>query len=201
MRNKFLLFIALIGITFTLFIIKLPLDTYKEDVLYSDKVVSNSKTEDIGSKKYITREEAVNKVITVFHKGFGININREQLTESINLYEVNGKFQWSILWMSKQDNNYGEHYYCEVVAENGLIKYMGQENIYELQNTPEYNGESIEEALDIIKPLAEQLNIPIEQCEIDLGSRLVLSDSSGEVKHYFKVNYKEKIVQTYYRSS
>ena len=206
MRKKFFLFIALIGIVFTLFIIKLPLDTYREDILYSNKVVSNSETEDIENEKYITREEAVNKLITVFDKGFGININREELIESINLYEVNGNLQWSILWMSKQDSNYGERYYCEVVAENGLIKYMGQEKVYELQDTPEYNGESIEEAFNIIKPLVEQLKIPVEQCEVyfekfELDSRVVLKDSSEEVKHYFKVNYKDKIVQTYYRDN
>ena len=205
MKNKFLLFSTLICIIVILFITKLPLDTYKEGVLYSDKIIGNSKAEDIESETYITREEAVNKLITVFNKGFGININREQLTESINLYEANGDFQWSIVWRSNSNNEYEERYYCEVLAGNGVIKYIGKQEYHQEGEEQEYIGEDVEEALNIIKPLVEQLNISIEQCDVyfqnsGFGSMLVLSEINAQVNHNFKINYKNKVVTTYYMS-
>lgn len=205
MKNKFLLFLALICVISILFITKLPLDTYKEGVLYSDKIIVNSKAEDIESEAYITREEAVNKLITVFNKGFGININRDKLTESINLYEANGDFQWSIVWRSNSNNEYEEHYYCEVLAGSGVIKYMGKQEHHQEGEEQEYIGEDVEEALNIIKPLVDQLNISIEQCDVyfqnsGFGSMLVLSESNGQVNHNFKINYKNKVVTTYYMS-
>ncbi|GEM_PF-6550900 len=203
MKNKFGLFLALMVILFTVFIMKLPINIYKEEVLYSRNLNYGNDTSNIEKKEYITREDAVQKMIELFKDGFGINIDRNNLSESVNLYEVNGDFQWSIIWEDTSDAAHRKSYYCEVLAESGKVKYMGL-NQYNIESQySEDEDIDLNQVLRIIEPLVKALNIEVNEENVylekyDAEITLTVIDVKENVKHKFKIDYNNKKVKAYY---
>lgn len=212
MKNRFLLFAIFIGVVFILVITRLPISKYKEDVLYSESLLIDEKNTNIDSDEYVTREDLVQRIIEIFKNGFGETMNRDLLTENIRLYEVDGEFQWSIIWEDDTNDQQKKIYYAEVLADSGIVKFIGVDEYMTLNYNGDYDESyySIEDidlnsVIRIIKPLADEVNIHISESNMNLreyedGIMVAIEGSNGDVNHIFKMDYINKKVKAYYRT-
>lgn len=189
---------------FLIFITNIHFEKYNNNVLYSEKFALKERTKELQNVNYITREEAISRGLDVLKDGFGINLNRDQISENIELYESEEGYEWNIMW-TENDNN--QKYYCNILADNGDIKFIVVEdsNFKEIYKK-NYEVINISKAKDIITPLLKSLNLNIENMKVYLnysdnysnkyGTVLMVSDKMDNSYFYeVNINYKdEKII-------
>lgn len=185
---------------FLIFITNIHFEKYNNNVLYSEKFALKERTKELQNINYITREEAISRGLSVLKDGFGINLNREQISETIDLYESEEGYEWYIMW---SENNKSQKYYCNILADNGDIKSIVAENSnFDENYKKSYEAINISKAEDIIKPLIKSLDLNIENMKVYLnysdnyGTVLIVKDKNDNSYFYeININYKdEKII-------
>lgn len=167
--KKSLSLIPIILITATLSGCKLGINHY-EDKLYSEKVFNEYSENTVAQNNNIfTREKAIEKAITVFKNGLGVEIDRNKLSESIGLFKKSkgDTFKWQISWYDRENKI---SYDCQIDSSNGDIVNI---SYHEEQEKSEYKLVfSYSEVVEILSPLLMELNIDINNYELSESSKV-----------------------------
>ncbi|MCD3281909.1 hypothetical protein G8V05_06695 [Clostridium botulinum C/D] len=202
MKKKFkilVLIFILIGIFFSFFKL-IRVNTFKENVVYSEKDIKEYSLESNKDINYLTREEAIKKGLSVFKKGFKVDLNRYELNETITLTDIRNNPKWNIIWDNKKN---GYKYYFAISVNTGkvgLVAASSQVNT-EISKRNNVNKDTI---LNIIKPLLKGVNVEIDKnncnIEVDNGNIVILRPKSGEEYYQIIVDYKNKKTIQFYRT-
>ncbi|MCR8746981.1 hypothetical protein [Romboutsia lituseburensis] len=185
---------------FLIFITNIHFEKYNNNVLYSEKYVLKEETKELENVNYTTREEAISRGLSVLKDGFGVNLDRDQISETIDLYESEEGYEWYIMWI---DNNKEQKYYCNILADNGDIKSIVVEDFnFDEVYKKNYEAININKAKDIMTPLLKSLNLNIDNMSVYLnysdnyGTVLIVNDKYDNSYLYeIDINYKdEKII-------
>ena len=139
---------------------------YKEDVLYSEKDLSNYKSIDTDKElkdNLMTRQEAIDKAREVFKIGLNIDLSQMQVSESVRLFKQRKAeyFVWNIYWNKGEG---GISYSCNIDSSTGEIISIDVSRYEEEKNLEEkYLHTSDEEVYNIISPLMTSLEINIKE--------------------------------------
>ncbi|MEW8993338.1 hypothetical protein [Clostridium sp.] len=171
---------------------------YKEDVLYSEKDLSNYKSieTDMDLKNNLmTRQEAIDKAREVFKNGLNIDLSQMPVSD-VRLFKQSNEeyFVWNICWNKEEDDIL---YKCDIDSSTGEIISI-YVNRYEKKKILEENLEekylhtSDEDVYSIISPLMTSLEINIKEYElINMGD----GDMYEEVNKLYEfrnINNKEE---------
>lgn len=202
MKRKFkilILILILISVVYSFFKL-IKFNTFKENILYSEKDVKEYSSDVKKDFKYLTREDAINKGLSIFEKGFKINLNRDNLNESIMLSDINNNPKWSITFMDKSNN---EAYYCDILVNTGEILSASRnftDNInYKHENL---NKDNI---IKVIKPLAKELNLNIDEKKLEFnfsGNNVVVVSLLNDKQIYrFGIDCENNKVIGFYKTN
>lgn len=189
-KTTILLFVILIILVF---MINIPFNQYNNETLYSEKSILQSTNNSLENKEYITREKAVERTLEVFKNSFDIELNRNELSENVNLYENEDGCEWIIRWDKKGSEARGESYFCNILADTGEIKSIGVNIPNQIEYYKKYKKIDEKKAKEIIKPLAKELKINIENMQIYIDytykySRRVCLINSNNNSYFYDIN-------------
>ncbi len=156
---------------------------YYEDKVYSEKDLKDYTPKKTSSNgEVITREEAINRAIYLFEKGFDRKFNKEAMKEYISLKNRDGEsFSWNINWIDEAGNTY----VCEMNSVDGTILYMST-YINEGNTTiPQKTDYSEETLLNIATPLFQELKIDINDYKMEPLYEGYGSKFNNEIYMYF----------------
>ena len=174
---------------------------YKEDVLYSEKNLSNYKSIDTDKElkdNLMTRQEAIDKAREVFKNGLNIDLSQMPVSD-VRLFKQSDEeyFVWNICWNKEED---GILYKCDIDSSTGEIISI-YVNSYEKKKILEENLEekylhtSDEEVYNIISPLMTSLEINIKEYELinrgDVGS-VYMYGEVNKLYEFRNINNKEE---------
>lgn len=199
--------IKILGLIFIFIIIffacfkAIKVNTFKETVLYSEKDVKEYSSEVNKDKNYLTREEAIKKALNLFENGFGVDLNRDNLSENIVLRGASNNPSWNIIWSNK---NNGSNYFCEISVDTGEI-ISAAVNPQSVMNGGKANYKvNKDEVFNIIKPLLKEINIKIDKNKSIIEdyneNRVIIRSKEGKEYYQIIVDYKNKKPIEFYRN-
>ncbi|HAK43731.1 MAG TPA: hypothetical protein DCM59_14785, partial [Clostridium sp.] len=103
MKRIIQLIIVIIVLMFFISGCNLKPNYYREDVLYSEKDLSNYKSIETDTElknNLMTRQEAIDKAREVFKNGLNIDLSQMQVSEYVRLFKPSNEeyFRWNICW-------------------------------------------------------------------------------------------------------
>ena len=206
MKKKYIKFCSVI-ILMTILIPHLnsiKFHTFKEDILYSEKNVDGYSVNNIENENYLTRDEAIKKGVDLFQNGFGIDLNRKSLKESIYLNYSKDKAEWTIMLT---DNTEGIIYYYSILVDESEVTIIGITEMDLIKRDLYGNNRNLSIDMDslihIVKPLASELNIKLDKKNLKLYFPLEniveLTSKNGDEYYTFKIDYKNKKIVEFSR--
>lgn len=176
---------------------------FVENKVYNEDSLKNYKAtgEDIINDKYITRSEAIDIAYDVIINGFGVQVDKDSLVEYISLYEANSQFFWDISLENKDMKLYNN---VRISCDNGdIIAASSYKYTYDINYSKNTDTLTMEECISIIKPLADFLEINIDEYEVNTIDKydniIVELIKNRDVSYGFYINKYNKILVSYYK--
>jgi hypothetical protein len=214
-RKRFKLSILFISICILLFLIRSLFTSYKENVIYPEKIIPEYSTNSLPNN-YISREEAMNIALKVLKNGFLITLDREKVYEDIQIYKKDKNMVWLVNFTDKSDLEISQKYYCEILVETGEILSVGRsynrgnklsEEDY-LTSDYKINDINLDKFKEIIKPLTEELNLYIKEETMNVSYNyrgliyLEVFENNESTKGYsFVVDNENNNIISFYRGA
>lgn len=160
---------------------------YKEDTLYSEKTLNNLKNENNKevNENLLTRNDAINKALKVLNDGLGVNLNKDKISEYVQLTKDDNKYIWSINFIDSDNKG---SYTCEINSYTKEINKISlNEIMYDKVAIKSYYKQTTkypinkEEIYNIINPLMKVLKIDLGKYKFEITT--TYSDEKGSLRH------------------
>lgn len=165
-----------------------------EDKLYSEKSLDNyAHTTSFSNPNDFTRDNAIEKALTMFNAIFSTNIDRSKVSEFVNLSKnSDNNFEWLIIW----DEPYKkERYECRIDPKDGKVLFMNHSYKVSPSNKPSKIATEELEALAL--PLIRAFDIDLNQYDLlDLkrGSKKIFHTPIVSLVYLNKTDSKNRIM-------
>lgn len=182
---------------------------YVENKIYSEEVVldENYDTNDEEVRNYISREEAIEKSISLLNEGLKLNLDRSSLYESIKLDKIDRSFVWSIIFI-EENEKFIKNYYININSNTGEVMAIFVDNPKNINiETDEEQNITESELNEIMSPLIKILDININEYDNFVSSNdtdiiVTLLNKNNSKKailfHIGKGSKKLTLYETYY---
>lgn len=190
MKVKIGIGVALVAILVTIGIELEEFNKFKLNKVYSEKNIENYEVKDkIEEKKYLNREQAIQKALDYIFEIFNVKLDKENITEYVSLGNDETRLIWDI---EIKANNGKNTYMVDMYSDTGQMIFIYEidsdnnknmpEKVFYLINNEKEKERYLKEASKIITPITDKF----KDFDIKKNLKEVYSDGDKNIEIYFQ---------------